>query len=378
MELVREQLLELIRCSMWDTNPSASLFDSETDWRALLRLAQRQSVLGSVYAQLEKLESKPNQKSSMRLHSLITLNRKMRLRQLAVLDIVTKRLQEGGIARPVLLKGVGVGENYPDPGVRQCGDIDLYVGKEHYEKSCEMVKSWSESEIEYNSMSRKHYHFKFNGVIVEIHRLAIVDTNITKHRSEFIDWCVSELEGDRLRHEQIEGVDVYLPPYEFDAIYIFKHAWNHFCTSGIAFRQISDWALHITKNHDKIDQNVVRERLEYFGLTAPWGFFGAMAVNTLGLKESMLTAFDQSKEWYTEKIVNRIWDGGNFGFYNGKYAGSSTGLLKREWINFKAIFRSSNFLCSIDRGYGYNYFFATIAYTIKTKFMRFYYIFTKQ
>ncbi len=377
MDRIREQILDLLRCSLWGTTPSKELFEGEVQWGKLLKEAQQQAVLGQVYTQLEQIEKRPESKLMMRLHTLTTLNRTMRLKQLQALDTITKRLAAVGITRPVLLKGAGVATNYIDPGVRQCGDIDLYVGKEHYELACNEAKKWSESIIFTDSMSRKHYHFNFDGISVEIHRIAISSNNISRHASKFDAWCVESLEGDALRHEVIEGVEVYLPPYNFDAIYIFYHAWNHFCTYGIGFRQICDWSRHLAVHRDKIDRQDLEQRLDYFGLTKPWGFFAAIATTLLGLDRDAVPGYDSSKDWKLDKVGERIWDGGNFGFYGGKFAGGKGfSTLVRKFFNFFALFHSFGFLRTIDKPYAYNFLLRTPLNSIKSNIFQLYYITT--
>ncbi len=378
MDLARQRLLELLRCSLWGAQPSDTLFCGAIEWSAILNLSQRQAVLCQIYTQLEQLVSRPERPTMLRLHGLTVQNRATQSKQLRVLEQITRRLREGGIERPVLLKGLGVGANYLDAGARQCGDIDLYVGPDLYQRACFLAKSWPESITEYNSMSRKHYHFTFEGVIIELHRIAISDKNIPRHSGKFVDWCCACLEGEDLRSEVIEGVEVYLPPYDFDALYIFQHAWDHFCTSGIAFRQICDWARYLTVQYENIDHQALARRLQYFGLVTPWSLFGAVAVNSLGLNPKYLTSFDESKLAHSATIESRIWEGGNFGFYSGKYAGTNTNLIKREVTNFIAIFRSFNFLRKVDRGYAYGFLRKTLVYTLKTKVVRLYYTITKK
>ena len=49
--------------------------------------------------------------------------------------------EQNGI-KTVLLKGAGVAANYPEPVLRECGDIDLYVGPEQYEKACALMREF--------------------------------------------------------------------------------------------------------------------------------------------------------------------------------------------------------------------------------------------
>ncbi len=372
MKIIREQLLELMRSSLWGTSPSPQLFEGEVDWSALLLEAKKQSILAPIYSQMESLQSRPSKQVMMRLHTLTTLNRKSLLQALQALDKITKRLRAAGIERPVLLKGVGVSMNYLDPGVRQCGDIDLYVGKEHYDLACEVAASWDESITSRDSKSRKHFEFHFDGIPIELHRIAVSSSSTARHSSKFDAWCTAQLEGEELRHETISGVEVYLPPYNFDAIYIFYHAWNHFCSFGISFRQISDWCRYLTKYHDQIDHKEVCEKLEYFGLTNPWGFFGALATEHMGLEQKMLISFDPAKNWHTEKVAERVWQGGNFG-YHSKAHSSSRNILRRKTQNFLALFHSFAFIFSIDASYAISFLLRTPLRQISANIFRLFY-----
>ncbi len=379
MERVRQQILELLRSSLWGTTPSAELFRGDVNWQLLLSESTKQSILGSIYIQLEGLESKPPKSSMMRLHTLTTINRTMSLKQLKALETITKRFQEAGIERPVLLKGLGVASNYIDPGARQCGDIDLYVGKKDYEKACLLALSWSESCSKGTIISHKHCDFKFDGVAIEIHRIAISNCNVTRHHSKFEDWCAAHLEGDSVRHEQIEGVDVYLPPYNFDALYIFLHAWGHFSTYGISFRQICDWSRYLVIHNTKIDQEQLATDLKYFGLIRPWNYFAALATKHLGLDPSAVVCYDPSKDWRTELISEKIWRGGNFGFYdgtNGTAARKGMNVILRKSKSFFAIFTSVRFIYSIDLRYAYNFLLHTPFSRTKSTIYEFYYRFT--
>ncbi len=380
MERVREQMLELLRCGTWGLEPNLELFEGEVDWKLIFNQAGKQAVLGTVYTQVERLKGVelPDRATYMYFHKLITLNRKIHLHMDQVIEKVMSRLIEAGIERPVLLKGAGVAKNYLDPGARQCGDIDIYVGKKHYKRSLEITKSWDESIFENDALSIKHYHFLFEGIHIEIHRIAISESDVTANHSKFQQWCEDELEGDRLRREKIGGYEVYLPPYTFDAFYIFYHAWSHFCHHGIGFRQLCDWCRFMIHNSEKVDQDELLERLEYFGLVTPWNYFSAVTIKYLGMDPSKVVAYDSSREWPVEKMVEKIWHGGNFGFYSDKRAGAGRSMIARKFINFVALYYCYKFLYSIDRRYSYNFLLHTPITIIKSNFFQLYGAITKR
>ena len=83
-----------------------------------------------------------------------------------VLSKVVSALRERGMDS-VLLKGQGLAGCYPKPEMRQCGDIDLYVGEENYEKAKEIVDAMAGKKGE---ESKKHYHTDVDGVPVLFRR----------------------------------------------------------------------------------------------------------------------------------------------------------------------------------------------------------------
>ena len=62
----------LLRAGLWGTTPDPAFFVSftETQWQALLALAQKQAVLGLIYAGVSRLpkELMPNQQLLLRLY----------------------------------------------------------------------------------------------------------------------------------------------------------------------------------------------------------------------------------------------------------------------------------------------------------------------
>ncbi len=249
--LVHEQLLELIRCELQSTSPNHSLFAGDVDWSEILNLAAKQSVVGIISTSLEKLPTElcANRIQLMKLHKHVTLNRITRAKHIKALDNITKLLQKEGVERPVLLKGLGVSNNYPDPTLRQHGDIDIYIGSKKYDHIRQVIHE-KQNLIEHGCTDT-HCAFIFEDVHIEIHRYTTSTRSIAIHAKEFTRWTEEMLKGDKLREEQIDGVTVYLPPYNYDAVYIFYHAWKHFMVGGIGLRQLCDWCCYIDTHQTK-------------------------------------------------------------------------------------------------------------------------------
>ncbi|MDR0989613.1 MAG: nucleotidyltransferase family protein, partial [Prevotellaceae bacterium] len=69
---------------------------------------------------------------------------------------------------PVLLKGSSIGRHYPNPLHRQCGDIDLYIGKRDFARANRLLEQLGG--VVTAETADKHSHYLLEGVHVENHR----------------------------------------------------------------------------------------------------------------------------------------------------------------------------------------------------------------
>ena len=228
------------------------------------------------------------------------------------LAVAVKLLRQNGI-HPVLLKGQGVATNYIAPYLRMCGDIDLYIGQRDYDKACEVVRQWTGTKkgIE----SEKHYHFKHGDVTVELHRIA-ERLVLPCQNTRFQRWTHKHLHNDHLRSVEIEGTAISLPPVNFDALYIFNHAWHHFSQGeGIGLRQLCDWVRYLHIFRSEINRIEMERDLKSFGLWYPWQIFGPIAVDMLGLPREEYPFYTDRYARQAARVISMIEVDGNFGFF---------------------------------------------------------------
>lgn len=311
MEDKEKALLSLLRNAMWG---SPSDISGATDWDAVLLLARQQTVLGLVAEAVKNLpeESRPGIEHMRRLqHHMLTSYHAHAMLDGKLAEVVAF-LNQHGIS-PVLFKGQGLARNYPDPVLRQCGDIDLYVGKD-YDKACSLVID-AFGTSEHNLESIKHMHLDSDGVTIELHRIAEHLPGLIQNK-RFQQWTIFHLQQSKRRQVNIRDVSVELPPYNFDAIYIMNHTWHHFVNGGIGLRQLCDWVLYLHRFHAEIDPVVLRKDLKRMGLLKVWYLFGNIAVNHLGLPVQECPLYEGRYSNESDKMLDRILEEGNFGRYS--------------------------------------------------------------
>lgn len=316
MDNVHRQFFALLRSGLWDTPADAALFSGPADWDAILTHAARQTVTGLVAAGVASLPAalRPPAPVADKLRGIVTAGIRSHALLNRTLTGIVELLRSNGI-RSVLLKGQGVAANYAEPVLRICGDIDLYTGREDYVRAGALVRGWNAAEGgEEAAESIKHYHFVHGGVKVELHRIA-EQLPLPWRNAAFQRWTCRHLHGDRLRTAVIGDTTVFLPPVNFDALYIFNHAWHHFSQGGgIGLRQLCDWVRYLHTFRDEIDRTALRRDLRAFGLWRPWQVFSVIAVDTLGLPREEYPFYTGRYVRKAARVMKMIEAEGNFGF----------------------------------------------------------------
>lgn len=334
MNNTEQQFFSLLRAGLWDNPIEEALFSNDPDWPAILKMASMQTVSGIIYDGISKLplNCMPPAEFMRRIYQSVVRIDKNNQMLNERLNRIILLLQSEGI-HPILLKGQGVALNYPTPSHRQCGDIDLYIGKKDYKRACHLTTTWgviNGCELE----SYKHFSFAFDGIAVEFHRIVEQLPNPFKNR-KFQRWIQFHLQRDKLIFWHLGQTEIPLPPANFNIIYIFNHALRHFIADGIGLRQLCDWSLCLYKYHGQIDKPALMKNLKAFGLLRSWQIFGCVAVHELGLPKDMFPFYNEKfREVSQKKLLEDIMLSGNFGRYDIKWKTRPSGYLSGKFHNF--------------------------------------------
>lgn len=306
----------LVRAGLYGTPLAEHELPKHIDWEAIIFLARKHAILGVVIESLQYLPPhlQPSREmvAAMRKFGLKLIQSNTRLDR-AVGQLVTF-FEKNGI-NGLLLKGQGVARMYRSPLMRQPGDIDFYVGEAQYREAVRLCHKHLVDDPATCQESRHDMSFKHDGVIVELHRLAI-EVYSPFHRRDFQRCIVTQLEhSPQRRRESIGGVEVVVPSPGFNALYIFYHALHHFITGGIGLRQLCDWAMVFHAHGDELDREQLTRDIRRFGLTRPWKYFACIAVEYLGVPAEQMPLYDTHFSKRAKRLLEVIVVGGNFGEY---------------------------------------------------------------
>ena len=300
----------LLRSALWG---NVECDATNVDWDEVIDIACRQTTLGLICDVALKSKAGqllPEAKKAALRQQLLTLAMSHHSFNATIASIV-KALRDKGI-ESVLMKGQGLAANYPVAELRQCGDIDLYVGKENYEAACALADTLAgEAEAADSSELVMHYHIVIDGIEVEIHRLTSWPND--NELDAIYDPYSEKGMAIGSNAMMINGVNVWLPADTFNALFVFQHAWKHFTFAGIGFRQLCDWTMLLHAKRDTIDRDELADILRRLRLMAGWQVFGCIAVDWLGLPRNEMPFYDEKCRKRAKRIVAMILKEGNFG-----------------------------------------------------------------
>lgn len=154
---------------------------------------------------------------------------------------VTELLYKEGLT-PVILKGAAAAMYYPEPGLRQMGDIDFFISphnKKNFEHAVKLLEEAGYKQHE--DVVERHLALQKGRIEVEVHRYY-------SHRRN-----KEEIELDRKVYgstpvertvESMGSYRFFTCPVEHNGLIFLHHISSHLY-SGLGLRQIIDWLMYV-------------------------------------------------------------------------------------------------------------------------------------
>lgn len=295
---VEKVFFALLRAGLWEKEVRLLSFDDK-DLPELLRLAREQSVVGPVFAGMERLRKanadlELDQDRVMQwIFEVEALERKNKAMNFFIAELV-ERMHKADIYA-ILVKGQGIAQYYERPQWRSYGDVDLFLSDDDYERAKRLLVPLAvkvEPEGAYNkhlgivvpdSLREQTATARAKTWVVELHGCLYSGLS-SKIDRELDDVYRDSFERGRVRSWMNGSVQVPLLSPENDAFYVFTHILQHFYKGGIGLRQICDWCRLLFCYRGKLDLQVLGSRIKRAGLMSEWRAFGAFAVEYLGME----------------------------------------------------------------------------------------------
>lgn len=302
-------LFELLKFSLDTTGKLQGLEEapSEEEWKAVYKLAKRQSVLGVAFSGIKKLpvEFRPERKMLLRwsLDAEGTAGMNTLLNQEAAR---LTQLFDGAGRKNAVLKGPANARLYPDPLSRQCGDIDIWVegGRNSVSKLLYDLNLLN-AETDDHAYSLHHIHLPKNkdGITVEAH---------FKPSSgiPFRNGALQKFLNEEIRKSELVPEGFYSPSFKFALVMQLAHLQQHFYAGGLGLRQYTDYLMLLRHSSDS-DKKAAVAVMKRLGMMRACGAVMWVLQKVYGLeREQMLCA---PCRWRGERLLSVALKGGNFG-----------------------------------------------------------------
>lgn len=305
-------IFTLVRAGLWEKDVCFSQF-GEVDYNDVMRLAEEQSVVGLITAGLEYVTDLkvPKDIALLFVGQALQLEQQNKAMNKFVAELIGKlRLAD---IYALLLKGQGVAQCYEKPLWRSCGDVDLFLSDENYQKAKDFLVPIS-TDVEPEGAYEKHLGMTIEQWVVELH--GTMRSGLSGRIDKGLDAVRNSVfYGGNVRSWANGNTVVFLPSAENDAIYIFTHVLQHFFKGGIGLRQICDWCRLLWTYRDSMKLVETEKQLKAMGLMSEWKAFGAFAVDYLGMPVEAMPFFSSDRKWNrkADRICSFIMEVGNFG-----------------------------------------------------------------
>ena len=302
---------------------------TSNEWIEIYQLAKQQTLVGILFAAIEKLpsEQRPPKTLLMQWFAYAENIRNKNIQVNADAVKICDEIRKDGM-QCMVLKGQGVATYYPEPLLRQCGDIDLWL-----EGGLHKVKSYIQAKGEIKGII--YTHIEYDAPIkteVEIHHCPSYFYNplyLYRMKKYFAEQSFNETVE---LGENVGSISV--PTLEFNRYYILLHIYRHYFTEGIGLRQMLDYYYVLLKGGAEESK---QRTMRMFAKTGMIGFVGAtmwVLQKVYGLEEKYMLCNPDEKRG--KQLLNEILIAGNFGKYDSRInRNSQNGLLLRAWISFK-------------------------------------------
>ena len=332
-ELDINTFFALVRAGLWERDVELRKYGA-ADYSQILQLAMEQSVVGLVAAGLERVKDvKVPQEWALQF---IGQTLQIEQRNAAMNAFIARLIDDLRKADvyAILMKGQGVAQCYEKPLWRACGDVDLLLSKDNYEKAKVFLHSKA-SHIDKEDEKRLHLGMTIDGWIVELHGTLL--TGISNRLNRVVSQVQDSIfMSGEVRSWQNGKTQVFLPSQDNDVFLVFSHILEHFYVGGIGLRQVCDWCRLLWTYRESMNYGILESRIREARILTEWRGFAAFAVDYLGMPVESMPLYEDSSKWHSRarRLCALILETGNFGHNKDESYRGRSSKAKELMITF--------------------------------------------
>lgn len=326
----QQAFIELLQLSL-GTREQMSRVPSKFGWQALYEEGQRQAVDSILLEGIERLSENQRPPKDLLLQWIGTGERLKQQNQRlnkACLDLQTLFSNNG--FQSCILKGQGNALLYSKPLLRQCGDIDIWVGGDR-----DLIIGFLRKKGKIGHIDIKHCDWDiFQDVPVEVHFIPTWFYNpfTNKKLQRWIEVQKS------FQFENASELGFISPSIQFNLVYVLIHIYRHLFNEGIGLRQLMDY-YYVLLYSTAEERQVAMRVLCLFRMTRFVGAVMYIMQEVFKLGNEYLLCESLQKEGIF--LLDEIMRAGNFGHYDERNKHH-----QNRWANgIEDVKRNLRFVC---------------------------------
>lgn len=311
--MINELFFDLIRISLGKTS-SIPPHITEKEWNEVYQMANKHAISGLILSAVDDLcqndgFDKPDTTLVFQWIELLSIIKTRNEELNNSCRELFSFFSDGG-KRCCVLKGQGLSQLYPDPSLRQSGDIDLWI-EGNRANTLSFLKS---KNLELGSIVIHHVDASIlPGIETEIHFIPI--------------WLYNPIYNSRLQRFFKNQQDIQFSHYDdkmgfcypttdFNIIYCMVHLYHHYLDEGVGFRQIIDY--YYILNCDSTKSNNTIALLKHLGLYRFARALMWVIKEVCMIDDSHLLCNPDKKRG--QFLLAEIMATGNLGHYDSRYS----------------------------------------------------------
>ena len=216
------------------------------DYQKLFDLANQHQISALIYNQIYNFDDFPVELKEIWKSQTFKINVIQTRKTMKMLQVYEQFLNQN--LKVLIVKGLICRSLYPQPDNRQSNDEDLYVQKEEFEKTKDiLLKNNFAVVLESNDVTT--FIDPVSGLSIELHTaLFSLESKAYGNYQKYFDHAFDEC----IVH-QIDGVNVYSLEYSQHLLFLILHFVKHFFHGGVGIRQVADIVMYSEAYGNRID-----------------------------------------------------------------------------------------------------------------------------
>ena len=335
MDRTLQALFALLRAGLWGRGDEAvaSAFPlTAQEWERVYEMACQQTVAGIAFRGLDWLPDGAEPPMGLMAKWMARVDRIERGNE--AMNAAVARLYGHFSAlgvEAVLQKGQGIAMMYPDPLLRESGDIDLYFpGHDGASDPLEGIEG---------AVRERHpdgsWVYNLGGIVVEHHE-ELLDIQRPRCR-KYAEKLIAEKGYEKVALGS--GAEVTAPAPEVNLLLLSSHILKHAMGVGIGLRQICDFAVARRHYEGRVNEEEIREIWKMTGLEKWQGLLEGFVARfldsdaVLARNDNKVVLDDKKK---ADVLLDIVLKGGNFGVYSKDRAEASRARWSRKLHTFRS------------------------------------------